>query len=227
MDLIPCTDFVESVPAIIPGRPKRANPDAILDRWAQFVACYDLSPLQGDESADEYEVAWVMWDLAITHSAQIDDDRGNDLICVSIMDRIYFLDHNVYRDEYNWNEFVPIYKMMRIGPIPSMQEEVPKGAWNINSLKRFRGFMFPIKQRATQGQLSRWRVSVAEFNREGPTQKIGMYQSSQRMKVGMTTQGKAFVVTLEHAANEPVDMDSWSALWDDIGERVARSKRVL
>ena len=227
MALIPCTDFVESVPALVPGRPRRANPDAIKDRWCQFVACFDLSPLQGDESANDYEVAWCVWDLPITHSCQIDDDKGDDLICVSIMDRVYYLDHNAYRDEWNWNEYAPIYKMMRIGPIPSSEDEVPRGAWNPDSLKRFQEFFFPIKHRATQGQLSRWRVSVAEMDREGPTQKITMRQSSQRMKIGIWTAGKKFVVTLEHAANEPIDIDYWRAVWDDIGIRVRCSPRVL
>jgi hypothetical protein len=227
MDTIPCEDIVDGTPFTIPGGPKRANPDSIKDRWVQFVYCMDLSQAQGDEEPGNAFGAWCMWGLPITHCAQIDDDRGDDLICVSILNRVYFLDHTVYRDEWAPNEFAPIYKMMRIGPIPSAEADVPKGGWNPNSIKRFVEFFFPVKERASQGALSRWRISVAEQDREGPTQKITMRQASQRMKIGMTTQGKKFVVTLEHAANEPIEIDHWQAVWDDIGVRIRCSPRVL
>lgn len=228
MAAIPCSDFVDGTIPVVPGRPKRANPDSIRDRFCQFVCSMDLSPLVGDETVSENKaVAWSLWDIPISHACQIDDDRGDDLICVSITNRIYFFDHKQYRDEWDWNEFAPIYKMMRIGPIPSSPDEVPKGSWNPSSIKRFSQLQFPVKDARTQGALSRWRISVGEWNREEETTKVAMRQSSQRMNVKIAAQGKAFVVTLEHAANEPVEMDHWQAVWDDIGMRVRRSQRIL
>lgn len=226
MAAIPCEDFYVTVPRTVPGRVKRTNPDAIADRWTPFIYSMDLSPEAGDEDIGNQYGAWSLWDLPVSHCAQIDDDNGNDLIVVAIIDRLYVLDWTRHRDEWAPNSFAPIYRMLRIGPIPSSPDDVQaRGGFAIDSVKRFREFEWTVPYAPeAQGQ-SKWRVSVAEWERE-PQQRITIRQARQRMRVRCALRGTAFVVTLEHAANEPFTITSWKAKWDESDRPWQENRRV-
>ena len=224
MALIPCTDFFEDDTEIVPVRIKRTNPDAIRDRWANFVYAMDLSPLQDDDKLGNQYGAWSLWDLPVTHSAQYVDDRGNDFIVVAIVDRVYILDWTRYRDEWLHNTYAPIYRMLTIGPIPSSLDDAPKG-YSLDVLKRFREFQFSLRDGPSTGASSKWRVSVGEYDNES-TYKITMRASRKRMRVPVTVKGTAFTVRLEHAANEPIHIGHWLSKWDMLGRPLQDSKRT-
>jgi hypothetical protein len=229
MAQIPCTDFYDEAPLTVPARIKRTNPDAIKDRWANFIYSMDLSPEQGDEDVGNQYGAWSLWDLPVSHCTQIDDDNGDDLIVVAILDRLYVLDWTAYRDEYEPDKYAPIYKSLRLGPLPSSADDVAggRGGFQLDTVKRFREFEWSARYPSTaeDGQ-SKWRVSIAEWENEDATRRITIRRGSQRMRVQCALRGTAFVVTLEHAANERVEITNWKATWDETGRPWRESRRV-
>jgi len=226
MALIPCTDFYNEPPGTIPARIKRTNPDAILDRWANVVYSMDLSPSPDDDELGNTDGAWSLWDLPVTHAAQYVDERGNDLIVVAIDNRVYKLDWNRYSDEWLHNTFAPIYRMVQIGPIPSSRDASPMQGYDPRVLKRLREFQWSLVDAPDTGNDSKWRISVGVFNREDVTWRVGVRQASQSMRVKPALKGQAFTVRLEHAANEPINIQSWQAEWDLIGRRIKASRRT-
>lgn len=224
MALIPCTDFFEDNQLLTPARIKRTNPDAIRDRWANFVYSMDLSPLQNDDEVGGEYGAWSLWDLPVTHSAQYVDDRGNDFVVVAIIDRVYILDWKRYADEWLHNTWAPIYRMLTIGPVPSSIDDAPKG-YALDQLKRFREIQFGLRDAAQSGNESKWRVSVGEFDNEA-TYRITMRAGSRKMRVPCAMKGSSFSVRLEHAADEPVRITHWLAKWDMLGRPIRESRRT-
>jgi len=225
MNLIPCEDFYEDQPPIIPKRPKRANPDAIADRWANFIYSMDLSPLPGDEELGNQHGAWSLGDIPSTFVTQTDDDNGDDLICCAIVDRVYYLDPKAYRDEWLHNAYVPIYRMITIGPIPFNEESTGKAEYDLKDLKRFLEFQFSLRD-ASQSTLSKWRISVGEWENEDGTYVIVTRAGSRRMRARVNVKGRSFIVRLEHAANEPIHIEHWEAIWQSLGRRLAQSKKA-
>lgn len=228
MDAIPCADFFVETIDVVPVRIKRTDPDAIADRWANFVYNMDLTPPTGDpgQSAGEIDTgngAWSLWDLPVTHAAQIDDENGDDLVCVASGDRVYWLDWNTYRDEWAPNTYAPIYRMLSIGPIPSSEKDV--GDLDLDVVKQFVEFQFSLRDAPTAGDLSRWRISVAEWDHVDSTQRIVERRGAQRMRARVAAQGRSFVVRLEHAANEPVRIEHWTAMWRPLGRRIPEARR--
>src|SRR5947209_811520 len=136
----PCEDFVSDSTPQIPARPIRVNPDSIQGRHVNFVFAMDLTPEQKDEAGAGIG-AWTCWDIPAEHAAQIDDDRGEDLIVLTIGNRAYWLDWQRFQDEFNWNAYAPIHRMVRYGPLPS-NESVAKGggqgeeAYDLNMVNR-------------------------------------------------------------------------------------------
>jgi len=226
MAVIPCVDFFEEVVGIVPGRIKRTNPDSIFGRHANLTYSMDLSPLPGDEELGNQFGAWSMSDIPSSHASQIDDDDGNDLICVSILNRIYTLSRKVFRDEWLHNTYAPIYRQITIGPIPYSEEEASKGGYNLAELKRFLEFQFSLKDAPQDGPLSKWRVSVGEWENEDDTYVVTTRAGSQRMRARVNVKGRSFTVRIEHAANEPIHVEHWEAFWSSLGRRLAQSKRA-
>lgn len=224
MALIPCTDYFEDQQDFVPARIKRTNPDALRDRWANFAYAMDLSPLQDDDKLGNQYGAWSMWDLPVTHCAQYVDARGNDFIVVAIIDRVYILDWTRYRDEWMHNTFAPIYRMLTIGPIPSSQNDAPKG-YALDAVKRFRELQFSLRDAPETGNESKWRISVGEYDNE-TTYKITMRAARKRMRAPISVKGTSFTVRLEHAANEPIRLGHWLAKWDMLGRPVAHTRRT-
>lgn len=220
MAAIPCADFVtESVP-IVPKRIDRTNPDALANRWANFIFSMDLSAEQSDAIGAGVG-AWSLWDIPASHVAQIDDDRGEDLIAVAVMDRVYWLDWRRYQDEWFWNAYAPIDQLMRIGPIPSNENAtIPTGGYDVSKLKRFREFEFSLKDGPLGQPRAVWTVTVAEWDREERTARSGQRKTATRMRTRISTKGRSFIVTLEHSANEPVHIEHWRAAWDVVGHRL-------
>lgn len=225
MALIPCTDFYTEDPPIVPTRIKRTNPDAIRDRWANFVYAMDLSVSPDDDKLGNQLGAWSLWDLPVTHTAQYVDSRGNDFVVVAILDRVYVLDWKVYRDEWRHNSYAPIYRMITVGPIPSAKEEVPKG-YDLGVLKRFREWQFSLRDAPEAGAQSKWRISVGEYDNEDATYKTTMRAARKRMRLPVAVKGSSFTVRMEHAANEPIHIGHWLAKWDMLGRPIAHTVRT-
>lgn len=223
MAAIPCPDYITDPVAVVPARIICTNRTCIANRFVNFVASLDLSPDQKDEAGTGV-LAWSLWDIPASHSAQIDDDRGEDLITLSVQDRIYWLDWDRWQDEWYWNGFAPIYRMVRFGPIPSNSNEV-KG-YDLSTLKRLREFQWELEDGPTGAPQANWTVRAAEWNNEEQTERVGVRETAGRMRVRIAVKGKAFVVTLQHSANEPINMTSWYAAWDDLGKRIRESRIV-
>ena len=234
MAAIVCGDYFEGIPGLIPSRPKRTNPDAIENRWANFVYSMDLSPTPEDDELGNAYGAWSLWDLPVSHAAQIDDDRGDDLITVAILNRVYVLDWTRFRDEWGWNAYKPIYRMMRLGPIPASKDDTEGGdAYRLDHVKRFRELLFNVKDGATalmpatDISSSKWRITVAEWDNEDATFRRGMREGARRVRFQTAVRGQSFVVTLEHAANEQTRIDYWQAQWDILGPRIRTNRKTL
>lgn len=224
MAAIPCSDFVAEDVPLAPKRIERTNPDALANRWVWFMASLDLSAEQKD-AAGAGILAWSLWDIPSSHAAQIDDDRGEDLIAVSIMDNVYWLDWRRYQDEWGWNAFAPIHRLLRVGPLPSSDSStIPTGGYDLSKLKRFREFEFSLKDGPTGAPQAVWTVTVAEWDREERTQRSGRRRTASRMRTRLSTKGRSFVVTLEHSANEPVRIEHWRAAWDVVGHRLKEAR---
>lgn len=233
MAAIPCIDFVTDAPPPWPARPERANPDSIANRYANFVFSMDLSPEQKDDVGAGVG-AWSLWDIPASHASQIDDDRGEDLITVSVLDRIYWLDWRRYQDELDWNAFTPIHRLIRLGPVPANDKSAtpegrstPEMGYDLSMVKRFREVSWELRNVPSGAPEAQWTVSVAEWGREARTTVTGTRTTAPRMRARIATKGSAgFVITLEHSANEPVKMESWRAVWDVIGQRIRESEVV-
>lgn len=223
---IPCVDYFEEDITTVPGRIKRTNPDAIKDRWANFIYSMDLSALPGDEDLGNQDGAWSLWDIPSSHCAQIEDDRGNDVIVVAIVNMLYVLDWTRFRDEWAHNTFAPIYRMVRFGPVPYNKEGVEgRGGYALNLLKRFRELQFVLRDLPVNGPDSVWRISVGEDGREEQSWRIGVRNTIQLMRVMIAVRGRAFTVRLENSSNDPMEIESWYAGWDMLGHRLPAASR--
>lgn len=220
MDPIPCQDFVTDPPPIIPKRPTCTERTCIFNRHVMFVASMDLSTDNVAEVGESI-LAWTLWDIPATTASQIDDDRGEDLICLAVGNRIYWLDYQRYKDEWDWNAYSPIHQLIQIGPIPSNVEETAPYGYDLNKVKRFREFRFSLADGDVGAPAPYWDISVAEFNREAQTTRSTRKLTTQRMRARISTKGsEGFVVTLQHSAAEPVSINNWSAEWDVLGKRI-------
>lgn len=230
---IACNDYIEGAVGPVPKRLYRTNPDALENRWGNFVYAMDLSPEPDDDELGNVGGAWSLWDLPVTHAAQIDDDRGDDMIVVAIMDRVYVLDWTRYRDEWDWNAFKQIYRMIRFGPIPHVRGIVDDDSrrdanLELSHIKRFREFYFALKQPPTANNTA-YRLSVGEWDNEAAATRTTVDTMTERNRANISLQGQAFVVTLEHVADEPFSPYQWRAEWDDMKRpvRVNRSRKRL
>lgn len=222
MAAIPCSDYVRDDSPVIPERPRRTNPDAIFNRWANFVASLDLTPAQVEEVGAGF-LAWTLWDIPTSHCAQIDDDRGEDLICVAVENNVYWLDWRRYQDEWQFNAFAPINHFVRFSPIPATLEATESGGYDLTSIKRFREFTFTLRDGAVGAAAAKWWITVGERDNEERTSRTAIRRTTNRMRTHIAVKGRSFVVTLEHRANEPINIESYTAEWDTIGKRIRQA----
>lgn len=208
---------------LLPPRIKRTNPDALSDRWVNYIYSMDLSPEPQDDEFGNALGAWSLWDLPVATTAQIDDDRGDDFITVSIDDRIYVLDWSRYHDEYNWDVQTDIYRLLKIGPLPSSRDDAQEG-YEPFTLKRFREIAFKLRDEPTDIPNSKYRITVEEFNNETKL-KQGVRETAQRNRGQVALTAPDFCVTIEHVADEQFAPLGWQVMWDDV-KRPFRTNNV-
>lgn len=225
MASIPCADYVQPPIGLVPARIVCTERTCIANRFVGFCFSIDLSQNQKDEVGAGVG-AWSLWDIPASHAAQIDDDRGEDLICVSIMDKVYWLDYERYIDEWDWNSYAPIYRMLRIGPVPYAPDQTQQGGYDLDALKRFREFQFALADGSTGAAGAKWTISVGDFQREAVTTRSTQRKTTNRMRTQIAVKGKAFMITLEHSANEPVNITDWFAAWDTLGKRIREASKA-
>lgn len=221
-----CGEFYSGNMQLLPPRIKRANPDALEDRWVTYNYSMDLTPEPGDDEFGNAYGAWAIWDLPVATAAQIDDDRGDDFVTVSINDRIYVLDYERFSDEYNWDVRTSIYRLLKLGPIPASSEPGDgAGGYDPFTVKRFRELTFRLTQEPADLDGSRYRISVEEFDNEGKLRQ-GVRETAQRNLAKVALMAADFAVTIEHCADEQFSLRSWQAKWDDV-KRPFKNSPVL
>jgi hypothetical protein len=225
-DPIPCGDYVFDGVGQLPKRPERANPDSLKNRWGNFVFSMDLSPEQKDELGAGIG-AWSMWDIPSSNAAQIDDENGDDLITLSVQDNVYWLDWGRNQDEWGFNEFAPIHRLIRFGPLPSNEAAtIPAGGYDPSKNKRLQEFQFSLRDAPIGAPGAKFTITVAEWNREDRTARTGQRKTAQRMRFQTAVKGVSFIVTVEHSSNEAMRIENWRAMWDTLGHRIREAEIV-
>jgi hypothetical protein len=221
---IPCEDFYTDDPGTIPKRAKCTRPKCIADRWANMVYSMDLSPEADDDELGNVYGAWSVWDIPCTHASQIETAEGEDYIVAAVVDRLYTLDFNRFADEWFYNVLAPIQAMWKLGPIPSSSDDTETGGYRLDYLKRFREFAFNLRDNPSSAT-SMYRMHIGEYQNEEATDRAGLREGRRAMRFQAATKGQSFTVTVEHAANEPMRVEHWQAMWDVLGPRIKQSKR--
>jgi len=217
-----CTDVYR--PIVI--RPRRVRaPECVeyaeANRWVNFVATFNLTPDPADNDPTSGICAWSMWDLPVTFAAQDVSTRGDDLLFVAIADRVYVLDWEAYRDQWNWETYGLIYRQLTIGPIPGSADEQEGGSFDLSSLKRFRRLGFKLAAPPADDPVqSQFKITVEdEGDASQATPAVGYRRTQQVSEVKAATRAYAFLVTLEHDANEDFPLLEWVAEWEELGNR--------
>ena len=223
-----CTDAYR--PAVIrPRRIRQAECSAFegLNRWINLVATFNLTPDPGDNDPASALCAWSAWDLPVTVAAQDVDTRGNDLLFVGIANRVYVLDWDAFRDQWNWEAFGPIYRRLTIGPIPGNRDETEDGPYQLAGLKRFRRFTFQLAEDPADDPVtSQYKITVDEDGADGAEAAYGTRRLQRHGNAQIARRGYSFLVTLEHEANEDFPMLWWQAEYENLGDRRANDPVV-
>lgn len=216
-----CTDAYR--PVII--RPKRIRaPEcsefADQNRWINFSYSLNLTADPNDSDPAAALGAWGVQDLPVTYAWQDVDATGNDLHFVAIANRVYILDDERFRDEWNWDAFSPIYRRLTIGPIPGSRDENEDGKFSLDALKRFRRFSFELTTDPPDDPVqSQYKITVDEDGADGSAAASGIRRTSRHGDVRVARRGYSFLVTLEHEANEDFPMRWWQAEWEELGRQ--------
>lgn len=186
-----------------------------------LVYSLNLTPDPNDNDPASGLGAWSMWDLPVTYATQDVDTRGNDLLLVAIADRIYLLDWTAYRDQWNWEAYGPIFRQLTLGPIPGSDQEQEGGGYDLTSLKRFRKLSFHlVAPPADDPVQSQYKITVdADRDAGFGDPAVGFRRTQQDAEVKVAKRGYAFLVTLEHDANEDFPLQEWVAEWEELGGR--------
>jgi hypothetical protein len=217
-----CTDVYRPI-ILRPRRVRSPECSAFQDqnRWIQFVYSLNLTPDPGDNDPASGLGAWSVWDLPVTYTAQDVALNGNDLLFVAIADRIYLLEWEAYRDQWNWEAYGSIFRQLTFGPIPGSADEQDGGTFDLVSLKRFRRFAFNLATPPADDPVqSQYGISVEDDGSEA-TPAQGYRRTQQVGEVKVAQRGYSFLVTVEHDANEDFPLLNWTADWDDLGDRRA------
>jgi hypothetical protein len=207
--------------AKLPRRIRIADCTAFEDaeRWVNFNLSLDLTPNPGDNDIASASGAWSLGDLPVTVATQDVDDRGNDECLVGIADRLYLLDYNRFYDEFTHDAHTPIYRRLVLGPLPSGAGDADSpGGYDPFLVKQFRRFTFELKN-VPAADNAKYRLSVEEFDR-AETRRLSVRELRKRADARISTRGLAFLVTLEHQAEENFEPLWWRAEWDVRGPRI-------
>jgi len=222
-----CDDRYEQT-AVVPRRIRvpECSEFAELGRAVNFCGSFNLTPSADDNTATA-GVAWTLWDLPVTVSFQDVSTRGDDLLFVAIATRVYRLDWTVYRDQYQWEVFFPIRRLLTIGPIPGSRDEEEDGKFSLPSLKRFRRFTFELAEDPPHDPTqSQYRISVNEPAGAAADVARGTRVTQRHGNAQVAKRGYSFLVQLEHAANEDFPILWWQADFEDLGDRRANDAIV-
>lgn len=216
-----CTSTYYTYP-FIPRRIRSTTCQAFssLNRWVNFDYSLNLTPAPNDNEVATGSGAWSLSDLPVTVATQDVDDRGDDLLLVAMGDRVFVLDWTLFHDVFAWDTKTPIYRKLVFGPLPSMPDSSDggAGAYDPFQVKQFRRFTFELEDvPADPG--SRYRISVEEDGRPA-TRRQGVRTTQKRSDARIAARGLAFLVTLEHQADEQFAPNWWRAEWDVRGPRI-------
>lgn len=216
-----CSDLYRPI-VIRPRRIRGAECSAFTDqnRWVNFVYSLNLTPDPSDNDPASGLGAWSLWDLPVTFAMQDVSLRGDDLLFVAIADRVYLLDWTAYRDQWNWEAYGLIYRQLTLGPIPgSRDEQEGKPTYNLEGLKRFRTFNYQLAVPPADDPVqSQYKIGVIDDGEAGAA-SAGYRRTMQNGQAKVAHRGYAFLVTVEHDANEDFPLLDWSAEWEELGER--------
>lgn len=223
-----CTDLY--YPVLLRPRRIRAAECASFqeqNRWVNFWVAFNLTPVAEDNAAGSGIGAWTVGDLPVSVAMQDVSARGDDLLLVAIADRVYVLDWERYRDEWNWEVFLPIYRRLTIGPIPGSKDEEEDGKYALANLKRFRRFTFELGEEPTHTPTqSQYVGSVNEAGALASTASVGTRITQRHGNLQIARRGYSFLVTLEHDANEDFPLLWWQADFEELGDRRANDAIV-
>jgi hypothetical protein len=186
-----------------------------LPRWFNLYCAFNLTPDPGDN--EPIYGAWTAGDLPVSIAFQDVDTRGDDLGFVAIGNRVYVLDWETYRDQYNWETYLPIYRRLTLGPIPG-NRDAQEGAYRLAGLKRFRRLTFQLAEAPTDAD-SQYRISVQEDGAAADTAATGLRDTQRHGTAQVAKKGYSFLCTLEHQANEDFPLLWWEADLEDLGDR--------
>lgn len=192
------------------------------ERWVNLYYAMNLTPDPDDNDVSAALGAWTLGDLPVSIAFQDVSDRGDDLLFVAIADRVYLLDWTRFQDEWNWEAFQPIYRLLTLGPIPgSRDEQEGQPPYNLQGLKRFRKLNFQLADDPITDPISEYKISVQEDGAAADTAAVGYRQTQRHGSANVAKKGYSFLVTLEHDANENFPLLWWEVQWEELGGRRA------
>lgn len=216
-----CTDSYR--PTILtPRRIRSAECSAFqnANRWVNFFGASNLTPDPSDNDPSTGLVAWSLGDLPVTYAAQDVDPSGNDLLLVAIANRVYLLDWTVFRDQWNWDVYLPIYRRLTLGPIPANAEDAGKDGYDLAQLKRFRRLTFQLHDAPADPIESQYQVTVQDDATEATDPgAVGLRKTQQNADVKIAHRGYSFLATIEHEANEDFPLLWWTSEYEQLGAR--------
>jgi hypothetical protein len=219
-----CTDLYRNA-ALMPRRVRAAECSQFENqlRWINFYCAFNLTPDPGDN--EPIYGAWTAGDMPVSVAWQDVDDRGGDLLFVASGNRVFVLDWERYRDEINWETYVPIYRRLTLGPIPGNRDAQEDGPYDLAALKRFRRLSFQLAAAPTADG-SQYKISVQEDGAEAATAAQGYRTTQRHGEAKVALRGYTFLVTLEHDADEDFPLAWWQAEWESLGGRRADDRIV-
>lgn len=216
-----CTSTYYTYP-FIPRRIRSSTCEAFqqLERSVNFILALDPTPSPDDNDPGSGRGAWSTGDLPVQVATQDISDRGDDLLLVGMGNRIYQLDFDQYHDVFGWDTKTPIYRRLVFGPLPSMADSTgDQGAgYDPFQVKIFRRFTFELAD-APADPTSLYRISCAEEGRPETT-RMGLRTAQKRCDAKIACRGLAFLVTIEHQADENFSPTWWRAEIDVKGPRI-------
>ena len=223
-----CTDIYR--PTIIRPRRVRAAECSQFkgkSRSVNFIYSLNLTPDPSDNDPASGLGAWSIGDMPIRYAMQDVSARGDDLLFASSQNRVYILDWERYRDEWNWEVYGRIYRRLTLGPIPGSRDEQEGGKYNLTGLKRFRRLSYQLAfPPADDPVQSQYKISVAEDGDTAGTPAVGYRRTQRNGEAIVAKKGYSFLVTLEHDANEDFPLIDWTAEWEEMGGRRANDPIV-
>lgn len=218
-------------PPLVSMRPRGSTKaDIIGGKFANLSYTVDLTPLQSDDELASENGSWGLWDLPTCVALDFADELGNDILLIAIGGTVFILDWELYRDEFAWDTWSPLYTMVESVPIPSVPDErysrvrpdaSTSDPYSPEYVKRFRTLLFELDQ-APVDEGTRFRLTVQETDQPA-TARVGTFVTRRRNRAQVAVSGLSFTWKLEHAANELFRPLWWEAQYDIKGPQIRAS----